>query len=1347
MQRLIGISFDGIQDLTGLEFATNLTTLYLGDNDISDVSPLAGLINLTYLDLGDNDISDVSPLAGLINLTNLNLDNNSISDVSPLAGLINLEYLYLNNNSISDVSPLAGLINLTYLNLSWNDISDFSPLAGLIPNLQSYRNLHQMIVDRDAPVNIPDPNLRAAIEDALGKAPGTPIFLWDMQVLTRLRLFSKSIQDLTGLGFATNLEYLGLSNNSISDVSPLAGLINLTYLGLSNNSISDVSPLAGLINLTYLYLSGNDTSDFSPLAGLINLTHLGLSGNDISDVTPLAQLKNLKDLHLSNNDISDFSPLAGLINLTHLGLSGNDISDFSPLAGLINLTYLYLDNNSISDVSPLAGLINLTRLWLQNNPISDVSPLAGLINLTHLGLSDNDISDVSPLAGLINLTYLNLSWNDISDFSPIAGLIPNLEEYLNGNQMMVDRYTPVNIPDPNLRAAIERELGKAPGTPIMLWEIQVPTKLQIFGKSIQDLTGLEFATNLTTLYLSGNDISDFSPLAGLINLTTLHLGSNSISDVSPLAGLINLTMLYLSSNQVSDVSPLVGLINLTTLNLSSNQVSDVSPLAGLINLTNLDLDNNDISDVSPLAGLINLTTLHLGSNYISDFSPIAGLISNLERYGDDDQRSLFGACGTQMPDSSVPLKKVRVTPRIQKETIAPQDGISHGTAKFAVSAEGGRNRAWTIHDTVATNETHSRILTVEFLDGWKFRDERNSVEKAAREWVDECNIILKFVSSGRSDIRVKFDDKATGAWHVKRANVGAPLGNREQHRASNEYTMYLTTDFSYGIALHEFGHALGLIHEHLSPQFAKYFEWKGKRVVERGEQRAEFYKKIDDAYGGSLSDGDIDTNFLVLNEIDEEKSSLDLASVMTYGISNKLIKIRPNAPPQIKDVFAKHKGIPENFDNGELSDGDRDFIKECYNPPLNRATISGSVHINGLDDETGDLTKVVGCGWFCLDWGHEPINETESISSYTVTHHGEFYGEQVAVFKWGEECRVQVYVSTRKIENEEVEVAVTALLFEGTSENTNDLEDIVCRDVTLPLNGKEQSVFIRLDNTSAWGAGEIDARTRACNGTVIYYNEGGLRGDLGGSGDWAEVTVTLNATRVDSSTYVAAAPSAITTSHTSSSETAAHDPALDVNRDGQINVADLVLVSNHLGQPDPVIPPVDVNSDGSVTIVDLVQVAQHLGESTVSPAPAPVAVPADLTYEAVQGWIDHARAADDGSLVFRQGIANLESLLASLIPAKTVLLPNYPNPFNPETWIPYHLSEPADVTLNIYSVDGKVVRHLELGHQAAGFYQSRSRAAYWDGRNAGGEQVASGVFFYTLTAGDFSAIRKMVILK
>ena len=106
-----------------------------------------------------------------------------------------------------------------------------------------------------------------------------------------------------------------------------------------------------------------------------------------------------------------------------------------------------------------------------------------------------------------------------------------------------------------------------------------------------------------------------------------------------------------------------------------------------------------------------------------------------------------------------------------------------------------------------------------------------------------------------------------------------------------------------------------------------------------------------------------------------------------------------------------------------------------------------------------------------------------------------------------------------------------------------------------------------------------------------------------------------------------------------------------------------------------------------------------------------------------------------------------QQLLTLLLPKETALLANYPNPFNPETWIPYQLATPADVTLTIYAVDGTLVRTLSLGHQAAGRYQSRSRAAYWEGRNAVGEPVASGVYFYTLTAGEYSATRKMLILK
>ena len=100
-----------------------------------------------------------------------------------------------------------------------------------------------------------------------------------------------------------------------------------------------------------------------------------------------------------------------------------------------------------------------------------------------------------------------------------------------------------------------------------------------------------------------------------------------------------------------------------------------------------------------------------------------------------------------------------------------------------------------------------------------------------------------------------------------------------------------------------------------------------------------------------------------------------------------------------------------------------------------------------------------------------------------------------------------------------------------------------------------------------------------------------------------------------------------------------------------------------------------------------------------------------------------------------------------LMPAQTALLPNYPNPFNPETWIPYQLKRPADVTLAIYDLNGQNVRTLAPGYQSAGVYRSRERAAYWDGRNQQGETVANGVYFYTLSADDLTSTRKMLLGK
>ena len=208
-------------------------------------------------------------------------------------------------------------------------------------------------------------------------------------------------------------------------------------------------------------------------------------------------------------------------------------------------------------------------------------------------------------------------------------------------------------------------------------------------------------------------------------------------------------------------------------------------------------------------------------------------------------------------------------------------------------------------------------------------------------------------------------------------------------------------------------------------------------------------------------------------------------------------------------------------------------------------------------------------------------------------------------------------------------------------------------------------------------------------------------------------------------------------------------PEWDVNRDGQTNILDLILVGQDFGKSISTNARTDVNKDGKRNISDLVLVAQHLGElNGISAAPSTLAI-GDMRLDPamIQGWIAQAQIENDGSLAFQQGITNLQRLLALLTPERTALLTNYPNPFNPETWIPYQLSESAEVTLRIYAVSGALVRTLNLGHQPAGIYHQRSRAAYWNGKNELGEPVASGVYFYTLTAGDFTATRKMLIMK
>jgi hypothetical protein len=125
------------------------------------------------------------------------------------------------------------------------------------------------------------------------------------------------------------------------------------------------------------------------------------------------------------------------------------------------------------------------------------------------------------------------------------------------------------------------------------------------------------------------------------------------------------------------------------------------------------------------------------------------------------------------------------------------------------------------------------------------------------------------------------------------------------------------------------------------------------------------------------------------------------------------------------------------------------------------------------------------------------------------------------------------------------------------------------------------------------------------------------------------------------------------------------------------------------------------------------------------------------------GRIDRVITSDN----MRKAYLTVNVEFADLAPMATRLLQNYPNPFNPETWLPYQLADDANVTIRVYSAKGQLVRTFDLGHKPAGFYTAKGKAARWDGRDQSREKVASGVYFYIIEAGDFTATRKMTVVE
>ena len=1069
----LNLEFTFLSDISPLEGLNNLTKLYLGGNVISDISPLEGLNSLMYLGLENTFLSDISPLEGLNNLlfltlhensisdisslTGLNnlaflwLHNNAISDISSLTGLNNLAFLWLHNNAISDISSLTGLNNLTWLFLSGNSITDISPLVantGLgredivdvtdnplsaasinthIPTLQS----RGVDVRFDAviaePVDIPDPNLRAAIERTLGKAPGSTITESDMANLTRLVALNDNISDLTGLEHATNLTFLRLGPERPGEPN--------------SNSITDISAVGQLTELTFLDLDGNAITDIATVSGLTNLTVLGLRDNSITDI----------------------SPVAGLTNLTTLGLSGNSISDISAVSGLTNLTRLWLANNSISDLSPLVtntGLGSGDRVWLEGNPLSTAS---------------------------------------------INSHIPALQR--RGVEVQFDAVVvePVAIPDPNLRAAIENELGLASGATITTAHMANLTRLEARNANISDLTGLEAATSLAVLNLGSNSISDISPVADLTNLLELYLWNNSISDISPVAGLTNLTRLSLQANSISDISPVAGLTNLTFLSLRYNSISDISAVAGLTNLTRLALDINSISDISPLAGLTNLMGLFLQENSISDISAVAGLTNLTE---------------LALHENSIS----DISPLVANTGL--------GTGDFVDVSENPLNSA--------SITRHIRAL------------QSRGVE--------------------------------VHAYNLK--------------PSTSEYTLRMPAGIS-------------LIHIPL-------------RVTEvnGAAQTIGLISDLYDALGG-------------------------------VGVVNFLITYDTISQEWYSYFVPSDKGGPAD---------------------------------SGLGDDMGIIVGLRAS--VSLDLSGNPLG-TDGSSAINLHQGLNVVGLPL------DDSRINRVSDLLKLDGIEGNVPVIILTDGGEFKLVGRAGDPGDIEIT---------------------GGQAFIMTASRTATVDITGDAWANG----SGTAAAPSVTLKGVEVRDTTPVLGLRGVIV------------DEGTGLNKRGfRVTVKNLstgkavaaVTASDEAGYQLTV---VDIEKGQAATVGDVLEISAQSRNPFIGVKP--------LRYTVT---------AED----VKQSLTQLPELVAYKIPAETELLSNYPNPFNPETWIPYRLAEEAFVTLTIYDLNGQIVRTIDVGHQTAAVYENRSKAIYWDGRNNVGEPVASGAYFYHLSAGDYSATRKMIILK
>ena len=794
-------------------------------------------------------------------------------------------------------------------------------------------------------------------------------------------------------------------------------------------------------------------------------------------------------------------------------------------------------------------------------------------------------------------------------------------------------------------------------------------------------------------------------------LEELDLPDAGIGDLTGLQFATNLNELFLGTwrenegNQISDLSPIAGLVELRDLRLDENPISDLSPLKNLKNLTHLVCRDTPVSDLSPLAGLINLRLIFLNANpNISDLSPLSGLI-NLE---------VLHLTDNKVSDLS-PLA----------ELINLEGLLSWGNPVFDLSPL-----------------TQLPKLDNLNICGGKISDLTPLVDFTSLKE-------LYFANNEISDIsplarltglnRLNLEDNDISGVSPLASLTNLTWLNLEDNDISDISPLAGLTNLTWldlsNNEISDFSPLDGLRENikliwHNNPAFPK-----GGPKIEGPWLWAVLLDTTDD---GKLGDTDL------LAEVSGGVVTEELIS--THGaIEGNAVgdsawnydRLPPTGHNNIEDMLGEV--IPEGAIYGVVSlysPREQDTTLHVGGDRGARVWLNGNLTYNQPENRSGsdytDLSPVTlkqgrnvllvavhvrGNGFF----GFAPGTE------YTVENPGIGYTFSPTPIHPGDTFTLDI-----------------------SAENIFDMAgwqfDIVFDPTALETIDVSEGDFLQMDGSSTFfQGGTIDNVAGKIGG--LSAARFSLQG-ASGTGVLLQVTFKAKSAGETELTLQNLEFAAVTGQHIpvgpqQISITVAEQLATgDVNRDGRVSILDLVLVAQQLGNRVPPDSPVDINGDGVVNIFDIVPIAQGIASASA----APIGVES-VDAAMIEAWIAQARLEDDGSHPFKQGIANLEKLLASLIPEATALLANYPNPFNPETWIPYQLAESGEVSLTIYDMNGKMVRRLEVGYKAAGMYRSRNRAAYWDGCNQLGESLASGVYFYTLTAGEFSATRRMLILK